>query len=161
MDVVSIAVAGGIGIVGTLLGTGVNYFLSTLRERKRDRFRTALVLANTERVIWRAGDYGAYAELRAQIDELDFRLSECGVDEAMRKAFATITRACWGDGRVSQERDLDNFGIENTLLDAREAVHRALRADLSKFGTKSERQHLESSAIEIVQSAVKDLTITT
>ena len=129
--IVSSLAAGGFA----LLGTGAADWRARRRDKANFKTETALELAGMERHVW--GD--DWVELRAHLERQTARMAVSGVPSELVAAFEEISQACWRDRRDSVEESCEDgdVGISTQLLDARSAVHRALRAQLLDEADKS------------------------
>jgi hypothetical protein len=144
---VGIAITAGAAGGFALLGVVASNILGGNRERRIGRAEAALELANTEPLIWDAD----WVELRTELRRQETRLAVAGVPEDLVDAFRRITEACWRDARDSDEQSAgQEKGIATRLLEAREQVHRAVRAYLLREKTWVGRRKLSADAIAVV-----------
>jgi len=135
-----------------LLGVGLSNTLAGGRDRRIARTEAALELAETERLIWE----GAWIELRAALQRQQTRMAVAGVPEDLLDAFRRINEACWRYRRNEEEESGgEQSGISTALLNAREEVHRAIRAHLLREHSRPRRRTLSNSAVSLADSALQ------
>lgn len=153
-DLVAVAVGGGIGLAGTMLGVAVNALTSSYRDRRQFRLETALELAGMERLIWDSGE-SSYPELEANRQREVARLAGSGISGDLLQGFSRITQACWRSNYASVQRS-DEGGIDSELLQAREAVHVALTVQLMKTGSRRARRRARDDALKKVKTVLPE-----
>lgn|SRR5215213_7935085 len=144
-------ISGGLSGGFALAGVALSNLTSTQRERRVFGRETALELAGMERLVW--GD--SWIELKAHLQRQEDRLAVAGLPNELIDDFRSISIACWRDQHESGEHSGDEHrGMSTRLVEARQAVHRAARAELLRRGSRRSRRILRANATGLVQAAL-------
>lgn len=144
-------ISGGLSGGFALAGVGLSNWTSARRERRIFGRETALELAGMERLVW--GD--SWVELKATLQRQEDRLAVAGISEELIRDFRTISIACWHDQRDSAEHfRSEERGMSTRLVEARQAVHDAARAELLEKGRRKSRRALRAEASMLVDAAL-------
>jgi len=135
-----------------LAGVGLSNWTSARRERRVFGRETALELAGMERLIW--GE--SWVELKAHLQRQEDRLAVADLPGSLIEQFRAISVACWRDQHESKEHSGgEHRGISIHLLEARDAVHSAARAELLKRGSRRARRTLRTEASELMDAVLE------
>lgn len=148
----TIALISGVLSGGFALG-GVALSSWTTRRRERRVFgrETALELAGMERLVW--GD--SWIELKAHLQRQEDRLAVAGLPDELVGNFRRISTACWRDQHETAEHSGgEHRGMSTSLVEARQAIHDAARAELLNQGTRRSRKALRADAAALVATAL-------
>lgn len=141
ITIVSIVSAGSFALLGAELADR----RARRRERASFRTETALELAAMERHIW--GD--DWAELQAHIERQRARMMVGGVPSDLIDAFDELSAACFRDSQRSLKMSNEEMrGIGVSLLHARKATHKAIRAHLLEELDRNKRRRDALDAAE-------------
>ncbi len=144
-------ISGGLSGGFALAGVGLSNWTSARRERRVFGRETALELAGMERLVW--GD--SWVELKAHLQRQEDRLSVAGLPDDLIDEFRAISIACWRNQHESAEHSGgEHRGMNVGLVEARQAVHSAARAELLGRGSRRSRRALRAEASALVGAAL-------
>lgn len=146
-------ISGGLSGGFALAGVALSNWTSSLRDQRVFGRETALELAGMERLVW--GD--SWIELQAHLQRQEDRLAVAGLPDALINDFRAISGACWRDQHDSVEHSGgEHRGMNIALAEAREAIHRAARAELLKRGSRRTRRALCEEASVLMRAALPE-----
>ena len=146
-------ISGGLSGGFALAGVGLSNWTSARRERRVFGRETARELAEMERLVW--GD--SWIELKAHLQKQEDRLAVAGLPDDLIEDFRAISVACWRDQHESGEHSGgEHRGMSKRLVEARQAVHGAARAELLRRGSSRSRRTLRAEASTLVQAALPE-----
>lgn len=146
-------ISGGLSGGFALAGVGLSNWTSARREHRVFGRETALELAGMERLVW--GD--SWIELKAHLQRQEDRLAVAGLPDDLIDDFRAISIACWRDQHESGEHSGgEHRGMSKRLVEARQAVHGAARAELLRRGSRRSRRTLRAEASTLVQTALPE-----
>jgi len=146
-------ISGGLSGGFALAGVGLSNWTSARRERRVFGRETALELAGMERLVW--GD--SWIELKAHLQRQEDRLAVAGLPEDLIDEFRAISTVCWRNQHESVENSGGkDRGMSIRLVEARQAVHSAARAELLRRGSRRSRRALRAEASALVEAALPE-----
>jgi len=143
---------GGLGTCATLLGVGITYRFSGIRNKQAYREEAALAVAGLEERIWNWNETGL-GVMRSDVRCVTLRLRHAGVDSQLRMALAAIMWACWQDGK-NEGRSSGSRGVDIQLQTLRQQVETAIIADLLREKSPISRSRQAKEVVRVIQEHV-------
>jgi hypothetical protein len=147
-DLASVAVGGGIGVLGALVGAVANASVTERHHRRQFRVDTALQLPETELQVW-----SPWAEFEASRRRLDAQLRVCGVPTGLIETSDKLLKRCWAYQQRAQEL-YEEPGISTELLDALTLVNAAIATYLTAAGSQRRRTRDASVALSHLKQVI-------